>query len=349
LLTDVLFEGSAGQTILDVPFPPRVNANLSFAERHLPEWLTRFDLLPGTSARAHFASWRPVELPGRWYPDAGREGLALGTDLFGWLMLLDDQFDGPIGRRPEEVASVVDQLVLVIREPDSVPVESMFPAQAALRDIWIREREGMSATWRERAARNWTDYLRSYVTEAENRSEGLLLSLPDYLVLRDTTGIMPVLLDSAERAGRYEVPPPLYQSAELGEMYLLTVRVAGALNDLLGLRKEEKLGDPHNIVPVLQREENLSRQQALDTASAMVRNWIDRFVELERVIPAVNDRLGLAAGERTAGYLFIGDMRSAMRACYDWCAVSDRYSPESIVRLGENNCLHDILTPGGDR
>ncbi|MFE2598784.1 pentalenene synthase [Streptomyces sp. NPDC059396] len=337
-----------GRIEFDIPFPPRMNPHLARANTHLISWLTDFDLLRSPEATEHFLSWRPAELPARWYPDAMADDLEFATDLLGWLMLLDDQFDGDVGHRPDAVTRILAPLTGVFdrRQGDchAPPPGSSSAARNALADLWAREQTGMSTAWKERAARNWRDYLMSFVSEADNRRKGHVPDTAEYLALRNRTGIMYVLLDAAERTGRYEVPPPIYHSGPFQEMYGLTVLVAGIVNDLLGLEKEEARGDPHNLVLVLQHQWSCPRPQALARAVGMIREWTDRFLRLEARIPGVCDRLGIAPADRTDGYRLIADMRAAMRASYDWCAVSNRYSAESIALLSASGCLDDIVT-----
>ncbi|PWK77975.1 germacradienol/geosmin synthase/pentalenene synthase [Lentzea atacamensis] len=333
-----------GRVEFDIPFAPQINQHLAQASSQLLSWITEFGLLRSCEAVDHFVSWRPAELPARWFPDASASDLQLGTDLLAWLMLLDDQFDGPLGRRPNQVMRVVAELIKVF-DPRDVGRQASAPAAVqALEDLWAREQEGMTARWRARAARNWCEYLRSFVTEADNRRRDHIPDTAEYLELRDKTGIMYVLLDAAERVGRYEVPEPVYQSPAFQEMYRLTVLVASVVNDLLGLKKEETRGDPHNLVLVLQRQRTCSRTEALAETVAMVRGWTNRFLQLEALIPGVCDDLHIAITDRVAGYRLIGAMRAAMRASYDWCAISERYASESIAFLGTMGCLDDIVT-----
>jgi hypothetical protein len=200
----------------------------------------------------------------------------------------------------------------------------------------------MSTTWRQRATHNWREYLTAHIHETNNRAHHCAITIDEYLRLRDKTGVMHVLIDSSERVGQYEVPHPLYTHPIFQTLHQATVRAGGLINDILGLRKEEIRKDPHNIVLVLQNQNGTTRQQALTDAISLVRVETDRFLTHEGRIPHICDQLGLTPTQRTPGYQLISDMRAAIRACYDWCIDSNRYSSQSIAHIGKAGIIDPI-------
>ncbi len=329
----------------DIPFPSRINAEAEAAgSRHL-EWARRFGLVRSAAALERLRSWRPADIAAMWYLHATGANLDLGVDVFGWFLLFDDQFDGPLGEDPDAAARVVAEVVSTLA-PDAAP-RSLSPAAEAFADIWSREKEGMSAAWRERAARNWREYLETYVAEARNRSRRAHLSVSEYMALRDKSGVMYVLLDTIERIGHFEVPAPVYASPEMRILYDMTVQTINIVNDVLSLDKEESRGDPHNLVPILERERGCSRAAALDEILAMVRAWTDRFLEHEARIPLACDRLGIGVEDRAAVYQFIEGMRAAIRGTYDWCARTVRYSRADIRPANLPAYLEDLTQVSG--
>jgi hypothetical protein len=312
----------------DIPFPPRINAEAEAAGRRHLEWARRFGLVRSAEAFERLRSWRPADVAAMWYLHATGGDLDLGTDIFGWFLLFDDQFDGPHGDHPDAAAQVIAEVVSTL-DPSTAP-RRLSPVAAAFADIWAREKEGMSAAWRERAARNWREYLETYVAEAQNRSRRANLSVSEYMALRDKSGVMYVLLDTVERIGRFEVPASIYASPEMRVLYDMTVQIINIVNDVLSLDKEESRGDPHNLVPILERERGSSRAAAIEEIQGMVRAWTDRFLQHEAQLPLACDRLGISVEERTAGYQFIEGMRAAIRGNYDWCASTVRYSRADI-------------------
>jgi hypothetical protein len=327
----------------DIPFPPRINAEAEAAgSRHL-EWARRLGLVRSAEAFERLRSWRPADVAGMWYLHASGGDLALGADIFGWFLLFDDQFDGPLGEHPDMAAPVIAEVVSAL-DPGAGP-RRLSPVAAAFADIWSREKEGMSLSWQGRAARNWREYLETYVAEAQNRSRRANLSVSEYMALRDKSGVMYVLLDTVERIGRFEVPAAVYSCPEMRVLYDMTVQIINIINDVLSLDKEEARGDPHNLVPVLERERGCNRQQAIEEIQAMVRSWTDQFLQYEARIPLACDRLGVGVEDRVAVYQFIEGMRAAIRGNYDWCARTVRYSRADIRPSDRPAYLEDLTKP----
>ncbi|MET9479399.1 hypothetical protein [Streptomyces sp. NPDC006638] len=311
----------------DVPFPSRISPDLDDAVRHTYAWVRGTRLITTDASMAVFASWRPVELPARWYPESRGADLHLASDLLAWLMLFDDVFDGPPGKDVAHAQEVVRPLLAVLdgtREPASATA-------VAFDDLWRREREGMPHSWCRRADHNWREYLDSVIAEASNRQTRATLTVDRYLALRDRTGIMHVLLDAAERVGHYQVPPVVRASPELRSMYDSTVLVASVINDLVGLNKEETLGDPHNLVLVLEHSLGVSRHEAIGRTKTMLADWTHTYQRNEALIPATLDRLQVSTEEREATNQFIRDMRAAMKGAADWCQISERYSTHALA------------------
>lgn len=321
-----------------------MNALARAAGEHHRAWARHFGLVRGEAAIARHRAWRAEDVAAMWYLHAEGDELNLGADIFGWFLLFDDQFDGPRGESPEAAAQVIDEVIGAMA-PGAAGRAGLSPAAAAFADLWARERQGMSPAWRERAERNWREYLRTYVAEAENRRRRAALSVREYMALRDKSGVMYVLLDTLERVGRYEVPGAIYQSAELRGMYDVCVQTVNVVNDVLSLAKEEARGDPHNLVLVLERERRCDRAAAIGEVQAMVRGWTDQFLAAEASLPRACDRLGLAIKDRTAVYQFVEGMRAAIRGNYDWCAQTPRYSQADLRPEGEPAYLEDIATP----
>ena len=309
----------------DLPFIPRVNPFLPEAEdRHLG-WMRGTGLLSSADAEAKYRMWSPAEVGARWFYLAQGDDLALGCDVFGWFFAFDDQFDGPLGRHPEEVAAAVQRTAAVL-DGESGSAGTGHPLVAAFADLWRRERAGMSPAWRERAVRHWKQYLHAHAAEAANRAQEVWPSLPDYLELRYRTGFMPPLLDLIERIWHSELPAPVYDSPELRLMRYVTNQNINIVNDVLSLDKEEAQNDQHNLVLVIEHHQRCTRHEAIAKSRRMVDEWTRTFSRTEPAIADVCDRLDVPVTDRINVYGYIEGLRTAIRGNYDWCAQTDRYA-----------------------
>ena len=95
------------------------------------------------------------------------------TDMMLFFFLFDDQFDGPIGMSPIRVKEIADSAIAAVHGPQDMSRLGISPIIQAYADLWKRSREGMSAMWRGRAARNWKYYFAAHVGEAIDRCSGV--------------------------------------------------------------------------------------------------------------------------------------------------------------------------------
>ncbi|MCD9872832.1 terpene synthase family protein [Streptomyces guryensis] len=208
--------------------------------------------------------------------------------------------------------------------PGTTPHEAP-PVAVAFADLWAREQDGMSPTWRERAVRHWEQYLQAHVQEAVHRRDDVWPDVAEYLQLRHASGFMPPLWDAVERIWRCEVPDAVYDSPELRTMRDADSQNINIVNDVYSLAKEEARGDGHNLVLVLEQQEACTRPDALKTAYRMINNWMQAFLTAEAQLPLLYGTVGLSAPARADVARFAQGMRAAIRGNYDWCSRTARY------------------------
>ncbi|MEV7187789.1 hypothetical protein [Kitasatospora sp. NPDC093102] len=323
---------------IDVPFAERFNPGITRAtSRHLA-WLDRFGLLPERGALKRYLTWRYPECVARWWPSAVGPELDLGFDALGWMVILDGQFDRDRGLDPARTSAAVDSLLAVL---DGRPAHRS-PAAASFADLWERQCEGMSDYYRARAAGNWANIFRAFETETLNRAAGAVPDEEEYRRLRDVSGYMYALLDLNERLRRCELSRAVWESGTFQQLVLATVWAINYMQDVLSHEREERQGDGHNIVFVLEHHRGLSREEALEEAITMVHDHMRVFLGAEAAIPFTLDSLGVPLADRPAVYGCIDDMRASISATYVWCSDSPRYAVSGDSRDDQQGYLGDI-------
>jgi pentalenene synthase/avermitilol synthase len=324
----------------DVPFVARLNPAVPGAvSRHLA-WLERFRLLPRAGAVDEYLDWRFPDLTARWFPAAVGRDLDLILDAYAWMVVLDGQWDSPVGRDPVVVRDAVDNLMSVVRGSRY----RSCAAADALADIWNRQGEGMSGPWRERAAGNWERFFASVVEEAVNRRVGAVPTEAEYRNNRDTTGYMWILLDFTERLRHYEVPEVVREAPEFQGLIRSYIWAHNVIQDLFSFEREAVQGDVHNIVFVFEHHRRISRAAAIDLAVSVVREEFKAFVAAEAALPAALDRLRVPLGERAGLYEVIDDLRTTFNATYTWCGSTSRYRSTATTPEGQPGFLGDVLS-----
>lgn len=314
---------------LHYPFPSRISPDYERAcSAHLT-WPRRFGMLATVGEAERHARADYAGLAACFYPTAVGAELDLGVDLMSWYFLFDDPFDGPLGRDLHMVRYLTGQLVGILEHR---PGASLEPVVRAFADVWERSCDGMSATWRVRAAQNWRAYFSGYVAEALNRTNNVLLSSNEHLRLRrDTIGVQPTV-DLAERLGRYEVPAHAYFDPHLTAMRQIAAEVDTLHNDICSVEKEEAIGDLNNMVLIVEREQHCERAKAVTIVSQMLRDRTNRFVSMEAEIPDLCARQQLSPIQRHAVARYVSDaLRTVMRGDYDWAECSGRYDAELLA------------------
>ncbi|WP_406196019.1 terpene cyclase [Kitasatospora sp. NBC_01560] len=309
-------------TSLQIPFPHRRSPHGPYAAELHRAWLTRHPLLPDPT-HPSYAHWDVVALAALGYPDAGQDELTLAADLMGFYFLFDDQFDGPLGRRPAEVAPICERLIAILHgaaRPDrSSAVETAFA------DLWNRSAHGMPARWQARAAYNWEWYLASHPAEAAGRISERPPDRDGYLALRRGTAAMETIFDMVERLGHFEVPAAVLHHPVLRQIRQLAADIPSLSNDVRSFPLEAPRGDVNNLVLIVQRERHCSAEEACAVVMAEAQLMVERCRELYEQLPDVHRELGLSRVERSIAQRYADGLVTWLAGYLDWEARTGRY------------------------
>ncbi|MBW5480790.1 hypothetical protein GPJ59_02475 [Streptomyces bambusae] len=150
-------------------------------------------------------AWGPERAGAYFHPGARGDDRFLASDFYGWMILLDGQFDGLAGQDSGRAEAVVQGLLAVL-DPHTAPSAPVLAGERALADVWRRLCSGMSPAWRERAAKDLSDFITAYRTESAHRATRMCLSPEKYLRLRFDSGGTGIILDITERLHGFEIP-----------------------------------------------------------------------------------------------------------------------------------------------
>ncbi|TWG01054.1 terpene synthase family protein [Kitasatospora viridis] len=309
-------------TTLDVPYPYRRNPHRANADTHHRRWLQRFRMLGSALTPASYDRWGVPDLAALSYPDCTAEELALATDLMGFYFLFDDQFDGPLGLRPGEVAVLCDRLTGVLH--GEAPPADM-PCALAFEDLWERISRGMSARWRARATYNWECYFASHPAEAAGRRDGHPPDRESYLILRRGTAAMESVLDMVERLGRFEVSPAAFHCPPLRQLRQLAADIPSLSNDIRSYPKEAPHGDVNNLVMIVQRERGCSLEEAGSVVLAEAQLMVDRYAQLKDELPRTYRALELGPDQEQVAERYADGLTAWLSGYLSWESGTGRY------------------------
>jgi hypothetical protein len=319
---------------IHMPFPPRISPDADAARRRAVLWARRHGLITGPVDERRFTSWDIAGLMARWAPLVTGPALDMVVDAVNVATILDDQFDGPLADRPDEVARACEDFHAVARAtaPGTAP-DGAGPLARAFAEVWARLCAGRSAYWQDREGGYWRWYFESYVEETRDRALDRVLPREEYLLQRQKSGLVYPMVGMTESAYGFEASRRTHELPVVLRMFELTADVVDTTNDLYSVEKEETRGDMHNLVTVLAWERGGTSGDHVAEVVALVESWCAEFVTLEQRLGEVCAAAGLSGAETAAAHRLADIMRSSMRGHLDWYAHTDRYA--SLIPVGE--------------
>src|SRR5262249_48678516 len=142
-----------------LPFEASFSPDAMAAEQHHRAWAAQMGLV-GADPDSTDALWlrglRPGRICAHAWPDARGDVLELMTDFMGTFYVFDEQWElpteAPLGKQPEKVARVVENLVAILNSGFPDVVGTPHPVARGLADIMARMRTRMSPAWCARYA-----------------------------------------------------------------------------------------------------------------------------------------------------------------------------------------------------
>lgn len=321
--------------------PVRISAELQNARRHHIAWMTSYGLLRSEKEQIRYDAWALPDLIGYSFPVARGTDVNLLVDILGWFTVIDDLFDGPTGRSPDAAAAVVTPLVDTMWSDDAGPTATdrasgligtlrdlwhrqTFAAPGdrasglirAWQDLWHRQTFAASADWRLRAAQDWEACLETFLKETGHRYYRTAPTLGEGVLLRRHASCLYPFMNMLERVTGYPIPVALIGDSTHERLRASTADVATYVNDLYSLEREERQGQGHNMVLILQRLHGLSRSEAIEEVSARVYELIEEC-----------DRLNAQLAQLyPTAHQYLRGMRTLIDGVYLWTSTSRRYA-----------------------
>jgi hypothetical protein len=333
-----------------IPFAAPVSEHLDRArERHLV-WVRSRDLIRSAAGMEEYMSWDLPQAAARTYPHASADDMFMLMNWFSLAFLFDDQFDSGAAGHADRVASASREMIAIPFRPPGTPVDVVGPITLAWAEVWAWLRDGMSESWQNRFASSWARFLAAHAHEVRLSASGAILDLPQYLALRRITVGIHHSIDAAERSRGFEVPAQVQAHPVMRDMRATAADTIAFMNDIHSLEREERRGDPHNLVTVLRRQIGCSRQGAIDEAARMTADRLELYLRLESQLSDTCRQLRLGSAELTAVAMGVEGIRNWIRGNHDWALATGRYSAAktglaAMAERGGRGSVDDLLSP----
>ena len=207
-----------------------------------------------------------------------------------------------------------------------------------------------SATARQRFIDTFDHYLDATVREAENREQGTILCLSDYLELRrGNSGVYPAYA-ALECALSIDLQPEVFYHPALwnltkiaGDM-VFTANVSPqtfpavrlviidlqnpAFQDIYSYNKEQAGGhSANNLITVIQHERGVELQEAMDIAGEFFANYAQEFDMWKGQLPSWGPEVDAAVSK------YIRGMGACVRGYIEWSLAGPRYFGTSVEEV----------------
>jgi len=265
------------------------------------------------------------DLSARFYPQASKDGLMLGTLLISWLFFLDDSYD-----RDATFASDVAGVRALMEGCLEVLSTGVLPARPLPLHLYSREFRDrlMSMTdtaWLARFQATVEDYLlRGSLEVVKSWSASATVEVETYMERRvHDSGVLPCV-DLLEPLGRYVLPAHVLRDPAVQDLRHLCARVIAHANDLVSYENEVIVRDkPNNLVRLLMQRDRLSFEAAVSATVDFINRDVQAFTSISDGLPRW--------GEPVDSWLYLHarGMESLMKGNLDWSLTSRRYCTAS--------------------
>lgn len=301
------------------PFPTECHPQVEAVERHTQDWVRQFQLVQAGSAFERFRAARFAWLNARAAARAEVADLELLTDWVVWIFLLDDHFDdGAFGRSPAHLDRWIAQYLAIFVGAGDITITAG-PTTNSLREWWARAQPRSTAAWRARFISVARNYFAGCQWEAQNRAQGHLPGMAEYVAMRRQTSALRTVFTLGELTEGVALPAEVLAHPTLRALADVANDAVAWFNDLVSLRKEIERDDPHNWARVFARETGCSTAAAVRCLAEAHNDRVRRYIALERALPNFDVATDLALRR------YLHTFRGWMRGNIDWATASGRY------------------------
>ncbi|HWS84743.1 MAG TPA: hypothetical protein VN207_10865 [Ktedonobacteraceae bacterium] len=321
------------------PFISQVNPLMEEARERAYSWLDQMELVrKGTNLEQTYRHTYLADYMGYIYPTAGFDELVWLTKLLvltSFLDIIADSLDEKPLAYGRTMLSQCASLLTVDRidEPDSQRLLS--PALAlSLHDIWREIFPHIPLHWRQRFSQNLGNYIMAHADETDNRVKGVIPDLESYHVLRSNTGMPRCLVDLVEYAEHFFLPPSVLLSPEMQMLCEAAGNHVIWVNDVFSRNKESLANDPHNLITVLQHDEQCSVPEAVEKACQMISSAARTVLEMGERLPT------LFPDYANNLQRYVADLKSFDAGNCSWHCISPRYEVALPAETDETTTLY---------
>ncbi|KAI8976599.1 terpenoid synthase [Trametes punicea] len=295
------------------PFPLQCNPYYERASAASKTWLTSGCKLSKKKRNA-LQGLKGGLLTAMSYPFAGYDQFRVCCDWINYLFHLDDICDEMDDRA---TVSTAHEIIGALRDP-----HCFHPSSAVGRltkSFWSRFTESATPGAQRRFIETFELFFKAVEQQAKDRKTGDIPDLESYIALRrNTSGCKPCWA-FIEYANNLDLPDSVMGDPTVRGLEEAANDLVTWSNDIFSYNVEQAKGDTHNMIVVVQNQENLDRQSALDYVGELCVGSIHRFQALRQELPSWGPEIDAQL------QVYVDGLAHWMISNLNWSFESERY------------------------
>ncbi|MFD4575015.1 epi-isozizaene synthase [Streptomyces sp. NPDC058417] len=332
-VTAIAVPPSLALPVIERAFPRQLHPYWPRLQERTRSWLLKMRLMPADKVAEYADGLCYTDLMAGYYLGAPDEVLQAVADYSAWFFVWDDRHDRDVvhGR-----AGAWRELKLRLHAALDAPGDHLDhedPLVAGLAESVGRLFSFLPETWNARFARHFHAVIEAYDREFQNRVDGRIPTVEEYLALRRLTFAHWIWTDLLEPSAGRELPDTVRKNPSFRRAALLSQEFAAWYNDLCSLPKELAGDEVHNLGISLITHQGLTLEEAIEELRRRIEECISAFLSAEQDVLRMADRLadGTAHGDELAAAVraCLGNMRNWFSSVYWFHHESGRYMVDS--------------------
>lgn len=323
------------------PFDAAIHPAVERIHESAFRWMSYHGYLKSERAIRRFHAGKFAWVTARAHPHAPEDRVTLVAIWMSWLFLLDDLCDeAELGKDPRKLHAMHQRVLSILHEPRGAEPDDDDLIRGLI-DIWGAIRAQSSEVWQERFVATFEQYADGCVWEANNRACDNIPTLQVYIKNRRKTSALYIFFALIEFADEVTLPVEVLEHPAIRELKAMANDGVGWFNDLVSLEKEIRNNDVHNLAIVIQHEQRISLQDAVNRASDLFNTRMYAYEAAESVRPHFD------AATESQLERYLAGLRYWVRGNADWSFETGRYGQKPKDETGEQHERDTYLRTGG--
>ncbi|KAG8696130.1 hypothetical protein FRC08_007345 [Ceratobasidium sp. 394] len=294
----------------------KVNPKWKEAEAGSYAWFDSYGLVTGRKRQVYFNAGFGL-MGALAFADAELERLRPAMDFILWLFAFDDLNDVEGLEDVNGAKRTVDDVMNVLRNPDTARPESR--VAACLHNFFDRMRMNSSPATMERFVEAIDLYTKATLQQTANRSVDDVPTIDEYIQLRRDTSAVKIMYPILEYSLGLHLPETVHEDPIIAELLLAGNDLLTWANDVYSFPVEQARGDTHNLVFIVMWNEGLDLEGAIDHVDKLLRKRLQEYVDAKAQLRSFGPEVDAQVAQYVQGVEY------GVQGSISWTFMTPRY------------------------